>query len=259
MHDYHIHSHFCRHATGRLEEYARSAVQRGLKEICFTPHVPFPVFRPGFFGNRLRMDLEEFPLYLEELRRVREEFPGLTILSGVEADYVEGTEKFIEGFLSSHAFDFVLMSVHFVRAWPDDQWVFDFSRDPRPLERIYDDYLAAVLSGIETGLFDCLAHLDLIKQEGRPMLASHRRPLEQIISAARARGMSAEINTSGLRKEIGESYPSDDIARLITAQGLPVVPGSDAHAPGQVGFGFESLAGTPLVRYRGRRIEGSPP
>ena len=94
MHDYHVHSHYCRHATGSLDEYARAGSARGLSEICFTPHIPFPDYRPGFCGGRLRMDLEEFPRYLEELEQARRAVPGITILSGIEADYVEGTEEF---------------------------------------------------------------------------------------------------------------------------------------------------------------------
>src|SRR5208282_5752079 len=100
--------------------YARAAHRRGLTEICFTPHIPMPGFRPGFWDNRIRMDLEEFPRYLEEMEQARRAVPGVRILCGVEADYVEGTEEFVEKFLASHPFDLVLMSVHFVRTWPGD-------------------------------------------------------------------------------------------------------------------------------------------
>ena len=254
MHDYHMHSHFCRHATGSLEQYARAAVARGINEICFTPHLPLPGFRPGFLNDRLRMGSEDFPRYLEELERTRALVPALTILSGVEADYMEGKEEYVERFLSANAFDFVLMSVHFIRDWPEDQFVFDYDRDPRPLERIYEDYLAAVRKGIETGLYDCVAHFDLIKKPGRPLLATHRAEVEEIIRSCAARGMSAEINTSGARKEIGETYPSHEIVTLMSRLGCALTPGSDAHAPSQVGLGLEAVNGWKLVRYRARRI-----
>jgi histidinol-phosphatase (PHP family) len=257
MHDYHMHSHFCRHATGRLEEYARAAVERGLAEICFTPHIPLPGYRPGFFGDRLRMDVKEFARYLEELEKTRARFPGLSILSGVEADYIAGREESLSKFLSSYPFDFVLMSIHFIAEWPSDQWVFDFGRDPRPLESIYDDYLLAMRKGIDTGLFDCVAHLDLIKREGKPLLATHEAQVKEIIAACKARGMSAEINTSGARKAIAETYPCAEIIGLMRAMDLPLTPGSDAHAPSQVTSGFDWLRGVPLVRYRERRMIGT--
>ncbi len=254
MHDYHMHCHFCRHATGGIEEYVTAAADRGLEEICFTPHIPLPGFRPGFFNDRLRMAEDEFPRYLEELERARARSRGITILSGIEADYIEGTEEYLERFLDAHRFDFVLMSVHFIARWPDSQWVFGFGQDPRPLASIYDDYLAAVRAGIATGLFDCVAHLDLIKQDGKPLLASHRAQVEDILAACRDRGMSMEINTSGLRKDVRESYPAGDIVRVARDMGVPLTPGSDAHAPLQAGVGLETLQGFDLVRYRGRRM-----
>jgi histidinol-phosphatase (PHP family) len=256
MHDYHVHTHYCRHAVGRLEEYARSAFQRGLTEICFTPHVPLPVFRPGAFGGRLRMDPAEFPRYMEEVEEVRGMFPGLTILAGVEADYVEGTEEYLRDFLSRWPLDLVLMSIHFVRKWPDPWWVFELPPDRGPVERIYDDYLEALQAGAETGLFDCVAHFDLIKQVGAPLLASHRARVERIITVCRDRGMSAEVNVSGIRKAVGEPFPSWEIVHRMVELGLPLVPGADAHEPALVGQGLETLDGLRLVRYRGRRIQG---
>lgn len=254
MHDYHVHTHYCRHAVGRLEEYAAAAVKRGLSEICFTPHIPLPVFRPGAWGGRLRMDLPEFPRYLEELERVRAQFPEITVLAGVEADYVGGTEEYLQDFLSRWPLDFVLMSVHFVQKWPDPWWVFELPPD-LPVERIYDDYLEALESGIRTGLFDCVAHFDLIKQPGAPLLASHRARVDRVISLCRDRGMSAEVNVSGIRKAVGEPYPSWEIVQRMVDLGLPLVPGADAHEPGLVGQGLETLDGAELVRYRARRMQ----
>jgi histidinol-phosphatase (PHP family) len=254
MHDYHMHSHFCRHATGRIRQYARVAAARGLEEICFTPHVPLPGFRPGFFNDRLRMDRDEFSRYVEELESARARFPGLSIRSGIEADYIAGMEEYLQRFLSSYPFDYVLMSIHFIAEWPPGQWVFDFSRDPRPLESIYDDYLRAMRGGIATGLFDCVAHLDLIKQVGSPLLATHADQVKEIITLCLGRGMSAEVNTSGIRKVIGESYPSDRIVQMMRDMGLPLTPGSDAHDPSQVASGFDRLRGVPMVRYKARSI-----
>ena len=111
--------------------------------------------------------------------------------------------------------------------------------------------------GIATGLFDCVAHMDLIKQAGRPLLDTHRAEVREVIRACREQGMSAEVNMSGVRKPIGEPYPSWPIVRLMLEEGLPLVPSSDAHDPGQVASGLESLEGTPLVRYRSRKIVGA--
>ncbi len=265
MRDYHMHSHFCRHAVGGLAEYARSAHTRGIREICFTPHIPLPGFRPGLMNDRLRMDEGEFDLYLDELLKTRTAFPDMTILSGVEADYLPSMEGWMSRFLSSHSFDFVLMSIHYVSRWTEDEWVFGF--DPaRNLAAVYADYFSEMEDGIATGMFDCVAHFDLIKQPGRPVLATNRDDVEEALAQCAAQGMSVEINTSGMRKEIAEPYPCDQIVQLMIDREIPVVTGSDAHAPSQVGLGFNALAARygdglacHLVSYRGRRMIPAPP
>ncbi len=265
MRDYHMHSHFCRHAVGGLAEYARAASAKGIREICFTPHIPLPGFRPGFSSDRLRMDEREFDAYLEELEKTRAAFPDLTILSGVEADYIPSMGGFLERFLSAHAFDFILMSIHYVSWWDEDEWVFGFANH-RALPSVYRDYFKEMADGIETGLFDCVAHLDLIKQPGKPVLATNRDDVEDVLDRCRARGMSVEINTSGARKGIAETYPCDDIIRLMIDKEVAIVTGSDAHSPAQVGMLFDRLAlahGEPLnrrlVRYRCRKAQPVTP
>ncbi len=256
-----MHSWLCRHADGKLEEYAESALARGIHEICFTPHMPFPGFRPRCGHDRLRMDIEEFDVFEESLRRVRTRYPGLTILMGLEAEWVDGVEEFLSGFLSEHPFDFVLMSVHFVSAWLEDEWVFGYNPASMSLRRRYREYFGAVSRGIESGLFDGIAHLDLIKQPGRPVLSTNRGDVERVLHQCRDSGMSMEINTSGLRKEVGETYPSSDVISLALETGVPLTIGSDAHLPSHVGFAFDRIKAeydgkiaAATVRYRRRRM-----
>jgi histidinol-phosphatase (PHP family) len=261
MQDYHMHSWLCRHAFGRLEEYALRAEALGIDEICFTPHMPFPGYRTEYFKDRIRMDLTEFGIFEEEIAKARAMFPGLSILMGVEAEWEDGVEEFVSRFLSAHDFDFVLMSVHFLSAWPDPEWVFDFDPAVKPLGRRYTDYFRAVAGGIQSGLFDGVAHLDLIKQPGRPVLQTNRDDVAAVLELCRDRGMSMEINTSGLRKKIAEPYPSWEIIDMALDAGVPVTLGSDAHKPDQVGLAFAEMASrygariqASTVRYRGRRM-----
>jgi histidinol-phosphatase (PHP family) len=258
MRDYHMHTRFCRHAVGHAADYAREALARGIGEICFTPHIPLPGFRPGFWNDRLRMDEKEFDEHLAELESARSLFPNLSILSGVEADYIPSMEGYLARFIAGHPFDFVLMSIHYVSSWDEDEWVFGFHRR-RSLRSAYGDYFREMIAGIDTGLFDCVAHLDLIKQRGNPVLATNRDDVEAVLQRCLASGMSAEINTSGTRKEIAEAYPCDEIVRLMIEREVPLVSSSDAHGPAQVGYGFSELGerfegslARSLVGYRGR-------
>jgi histidinol-phosphatase (PHP family) len=257
MYDYHLHTPFCRHARGSIEDYVLKAQENRIEEICFTPHIPLPNFPRG--GSDLRMDYEDLEHYIESVRELQARYPDHTILCGVEADFYAGYETYLKRVLSSYDFDLVLLSVHFVHSWPGENWLFGFEFPDKTISQIYSEYFAEIKKGIKTGLFDCVAHLDLIKQPGYPVLQHNRGDVEEILELCRAYRMSVEINTSGLRKSIGEMYPSRDILDLIVVWELPVITSSDAHDPASVAYGFQELysllselPGCTLARYRRR-------
>jgi histidinol-phosphatase (PHP family) len=88
------------------------------------------------------------------------------------------------------------------------------------------------------GLFDVWAHPDIPKKFGflptEPVHDAESAALEAVAAA----GMAMEINTSGLRKPIGEMYPTADLMRRAHALGIPITFGSDAHRPAEVGWEF---------------------
>src|SRR4029077_20480698 len=95
-----------------------------------------------------------------------------------------------------------------------------------------------------SGLFDILAHPDLVKVWGRD-----RRPLpegdlrrfyEPAVEAIIEGGSAVELSTAGPRKPVGELYPARAFAELIAAAGVPFALASDAHLPEQVGFGYDA-------------------
>jgi len=48
-----------------------------------------------------------------------------------------------------------------------------------------------------------------------------------------------EINTSGLRRPCSEIYPSEQFLKIIHSHDIPIVFGSDAHEPNDVGKNFK--------------------
>ncbi len=255
--DYHIHTSLCKHAGGTMEEYVQQAIRLGLREIAFTDHIPLP----DQFDIQHRMAEHELETYVRQVQALQTRFPEITILLGIEADFIDGIESYLERTLRRYPFDLVIMSVHFIKDWPQGQWVFKYDFPEKSLTEIYDEYLNAVIRGIQTGLFDIVGHLDLIKRPQQSLLAHNRTRVEEVLKLVRKNAMALEINTSGWRKEIGEPYPSLDFLPLIKEYGIPVTIGSDAHAPGQVGFGFDrlqkALATTslkPIVNFKNRKI-----
>ncbi|MCL6472804.1 MAG: histidinol-phosphatase HisJ [Firmicutes bacterium] len=235
MIDYHIHTKRCGHAQGEMADYVRHARTLSLEEIGFADHLPL-LFKQD---PTLTMSLEELDEYIQAVEQIKNEFPDILIKSGIEADYLPGFEENTSRILKSYNFDFVIGSVHFIDGWGfDDSRYIDGYKD-WDLFELYARYFDLVAEAASTGLFDIIGHLDLIKKYNfRP--ESDIAPLvEKALSAIKEAGVAVEINTAGLRKPVGEVYPSLDIIKLCFKANIPITFGSDAHRPEEVGKDFD--------------------
>ncbi len=236
--DYHIHTKLCKHANGEMADYVEQALKLGIKEIAFTDHIPLP----ENFDLAHRMALSEMDIYLNEIEKLKTRFGNdIQILTGIEADFYDGFEDYLDDFLRRFPMDIVILSVHFIRDWPAGNWAFSYHFPGRPLKEIYSDYLQALMRGVETGLFNVLGHLDLIKRDEARLLDGNEEEVRRLLALVSQQKMAVEINTSGLRKEIGETYPHQSLWPLLADFELPVTMGSDAHAPNQVGLRFAEI------------------
>jgi histidinol-phosphatase (PHP family) len=159
---------------------------------------------------------------------------------GLEADYAEGREDELDRWLSRARWDLVLGSVHRVAGgWIDDPGTSPLRFATEGAERLYDEYYRLLARAARTGFFDVLAHFDLPKKFGhrpeKPRVDAER----QAIDATKDAGCAVEISSAGLRKPVAEAYPEPRLLRQIVAAGIPITFSSDAHAPAEVGWGFE--------------------
>lgn len=227
----HSHTPLCNHATGDPTEYAAEAARCGLAGIIVTCHNPMP----DGFSARVRMREDEFDQYVELVAAASMQWQDrIEVRLGLEADYFEGHEPYLERQLNSADFHFVLGSVHpqidefRARYWTDD---------PFDVQRIYFRLLA---QAAETGLFDSLAHPDLIKN----FTSDHWKPeliwddiMDSLDRIART-GVAMELNTSGLLKTIPEMNPFPLMLCEIAKRSIPITLGADAHVPERVGANF---------------------
>lgn len=235
--DYHLHTARCGHAQGQLIDYVNKAKAVGFQEIGFADHLP--LFHK--IDQTLTMSWDEFPLYLAEVKKLQQEQEQLKIKLGIEADYVPGYRKQLEEVLAGDEFDYVLGSVHFIDGWGfDDRRYFDFY-EHYTKEELYEKYFTLLIEAAESGLFDIMAHPDLIKKYN---IRLQEEPLFLYQKAAKAfatAGVAVEVSSAGLRKACREIYPSLAFLTCCQKENVPVTLGSDAHHPEQVGQDFDQL------------------
>jgi len=237
MFDFHMHSRvsFDGHDTG--EALARTALERGLKEICFTDHLDYdPLGQMG----KLDFDTEAYNAEYDNL-----EIPGLCIRRGAEFGMdIHNVQQFKEDLKRRH-FDFVLGSIHFV----DDLDVYYPQYwDGKTVFQAERRYLEATLESVKLhNDFDVLAHLTYIgKTTAHPAprcvpYSEHRELIDEILKVLVSKGKGLEMNSSGVDR-CGGFLPTEDIVRRFKELGGQIVTiGSDAHRCDRVGqYSFEA-------------------
>jgi histidinol-phosphatase (PHP family) len=245
--DYHIHTRMCRHAEGEPREYVERGVALGLEEMGFADHLPF------LGGWEPRHDLtDDWAMRLDELDDycttvlglAREYASDVRIVLGIEADFIPDTLEQTAAALRQYPFEYVIGSVHII----GNRFGFDHPEmvgrlEAYGIDRIHLESLELTRQAAESELFDVVGHLDHAKKFGPPEDAEAvAAAASAALRAVAAAGMRIEVNTAGLRKPVGEAYPSPELLAEAHALGIPLVLGSDAHRPEHVGYAFDRAA-----------------
>ncbi len=235
IYDYHMHTPLCGHAVGEPKEYALRAVKVGLEEIGFSDHAPMVHLR----DPKITMDIKQLPEYYKMIEDVRELFKSeLRVKVATEADFIPGYEAKTKAILDDYPYDYVIGSVHFIGKWGFDDPAKRSDWDKKDINSVYREYFSLLRQSAQTGLFNIMAHVDLVKKFGHRPTVDMLDEVRKTAQVFKESGVAVEINTSGLRKPVGEMYPSPSHLKIYAEAGVPLTFGSDAHAPEDVGRDF---------------------
>lgn len=229
-----MHTPLCKHAVGTPDHYAQAAQAAGLKGIVMTDHCPMP----PWFDPEVRMDESQLPLYIGMMQQTRQRFANFYVGIGLEMDYHPGTEGYVQRIKEAFNWDYLIGSVHFIGAWPMDNPHFAAEFGARNLRQVYADYFSLIVQAAQSGLYHSIGHLDLPKVMGHRPPEGYLDLAEPALQAIAQAGMAIDINTAGWRKPAAEVYPHPALMSKAKALGIPVVLGSDAHRPQDVGHRF---------------------
>jgi histidinol-phosphatase (PHP family) len=219
------------------ERYRAAADEAGIEELGVAEHIhrfadALEVWDHPFWREQARDDLTA---YCEFVR-------STDLRLGIEMDFVPGREDRIANLLAAHDFDYVVGSVHFVRHNAVDHRVWDIWDELGDPDRVWAAYFESVAAAAGSGLFDILAHPDLVKVWGAEVPVPDgdlRRFYERAMDGIADSDVSVEVSTAGLRKPAGEIYPARPFLEMCIEAGRPVALSSDAHLPEQLGFEYE--------------------
>ena len=249
--DLHNHTTRCNHAEGTVDEYVQRAIELGIDIYGFSEHAPMD------FDEKYRLQFEEMQAYTDDILNAKEKYKDdINILLGYEVDWLQGHMS--DKVLNSDV-DYLIGSVHFINKWSFDNPEFIGGWKNKDIDEIWKTYFEATEAMAKSGKFDIVGHLDLIKVFKFMPKQDVRLLAKDVLRAIKKSNMVMEINTAGLRKPIGEMYPSRALLEEAYALDIPITFSSDAHAVDQIGLGYDlattlakDIGYTQAVTFQGR-------
>ena len=246
------------------QRYRETAAERGIEELGVSEHI---------YRFTAALDIWQHPLWVENAKDdldaycdfVREQ---TDLKLGIEADFIPGREEQMRSLLEQRDWDHVVGSIHFLAEGALDYDRFDVWNSARSADHVWKTYFTWVGELAASGMFDILAHPDLVKHWGkeRPWPDKDLRyyydiAMEQIAES----GIAIEVSTAGLRKPVGEIYPDLAFLEMVVDAGNPIALSSDAHTPAQLGFEYDralellgSVGVTELAVFEHRNVRMEP-
>ena len=238
----HVHTYRCKHAEGTSEDMIKAGIQKGLPYIGINDHFPMRYLPDPVPVLEYAMELEEFPMHVQELEVLRKRHEGtIEVKIGAEVDYYEPATvaivESLEPFLDD--FDYLYGSVHVVTDWTIDDENFMYKWAEVGIDNVYSMYYDALASMARSRLFDVVGHFDLPKKFQNFPTIDVDDKIDAVLDEVKVAGMVVEVNTAGLRKPVQEIYPSRHILEKILDKQIGITLGSDAHKPEDVGYAFD--------------------
>ena len=247
MIDSHTHSKYSKHAIGSIENIVVSAIANNIKFLTITDHAPFPID----INNRLLYD--ELKYYFDDINTVQSKYSqDITILKGLEADFVPQHINYTKNLISNMELDFLIGSIHsiFIKNKRINIWDITNIHD----EKLITQYFLYLKELIESNLFDSIGHPDAILRGGidENIYCNNFYPLIELMQN---NNISYELNTSGLRKSTYNiktdsktkgvwNFPSKSLISILNDNDISFTIGSDAHEPNEISMGIQTILNT---------------
>ena len=218
---FHVHTYRCKHAEEIGDEaYIKKAILLGASGILFSDHTPFP---GDPFGSR--MDMEQLPEYLHTIRRLKEKYADqIKVCAGLEIEYLPSFHGFYETLRENTLVDFMMLGQHMYEVCPG-KYSFQLTAAEKN-EREHLGCGEALIRGIESGLFDIVAHPDRMFKRKKEWTDQMNTMSLQVIRTACRSGLPLEVNLESMKRK--RNFREEFWA--LVPETAQIVVGTDAHS-----------------------------
>ena len=224
--------------AANAERYREVARERGIAELGVSEHVyrfrqALEVWDHELWRHSARDDIDAYCAFVREETDLR---------LGIEADFIPGRENRMAALLEAREWDYVVGSIHFIGDGAVDYDRYDVWAGFDSPEKVWRTYFEWLGEAAASGMFDILAHPDLVKYWGRQRPwpdRDLRHFYELAMEGIASSGVAIEVSTAGLRKPVGEIYPAPAFLEMAIDAGNPIALSSDAHTPADLGRDYD--------------------
>ena len=243
--DGHVHTNLCNHARGEMEEYVLSALNQGLRKLIFLEHLEVGV---TYFESTWLTE-DDFDFYHKEGKRLQQKYRGkIEIGLGVEVGYNPRFLEKIQEKLALYTWERIGISYHFLETdsghlnMVSSKQINIDALDQYGVDEVVCRYYNDLREAVEKLPGQVLCHIDAVLRHhpGIRLAPGHYLLIDKLLDAVARKQMALEVNTSGYRTK-EQPYPSLAILQKAVARNIPLVAGSDAHRPEDVGRYFDRL------------------
>lgn len=236
-----------------VEKSAAAAVQAGLSGICFTDHCDFyvPPMKAAF--EHLVPETFDTDAQQKEIDRVNGMYgwtgsgKGFHIFKGVEIGLQKKCREQIREYLSSHSFDQVIASVHYL---DDTDPFYGGYYEGKDWKRAYGHYLETLYEEMKwLEDFDIMGHFDYVARyapypQTSILYKDFSDIFDEMLRFLAQNGKAIEINTKTYRDYNGRTPMLDKeiLLRFKEFGGEAISLGSDSHDALRPGDRFREFA-----------------
>lgn len=225
--NYHTHTFRCKHATGNDKEYIEKAIEKGLKILAFTEHMP-----DKDIGSEYRPDLLETEEYIETFTKLKMEYSiDITILVGLECEYFNDDKDIYKKWKNNEKLDLLILGHHLM----PDKTSYYFDRiTPNNFKHVLL-YKNTIIPAMESGFFDFIAHPDIFLGNYLTWDKYCEETTRAICETSLKLNIPLEVNAGGIREALKRGtdryfYPRIEFWNFVRNYGNKVIINGDYHS-----------------------------
>lgn len=235
--DMHVHSDNSPDGNHSPMYVCEHAVKNGLRAIAFTDHCEVDKFFDQKYNSII------FHSYFECVK-ARNAFEGqLLVLIGLEIGQPLFNKALSDKIVSKNPYDFVLGSVHTPKGQSFD--IKEIEYDKLDVYKFMEDYFLELAEIAKWDGCDALAHITcpMRRIQGKYKMDFDYSKIQEVtdymLETIIKNKKALEINTSGLRQDIGKTMPDVNLIKRYRELGGELITiGSDSHSAYDVGAGI---------------------